>query len=310
MNHDNLNALRTGSLAIASQGANEIIYASSSTQFARSSLFTFNGTILTVGGLGVHAFSAGGAGANTVRVSNTTAGTGNYAEVSALRDGTVGLFLRAFSSTYTTSSHNVQAGAGVESDGSGGLSLAASHASGALRLYAGGTTLRGSFTTNGEYLVGSITATVLAGLVVLDYNANNFNGLTINDNATTSGATFAQFAIAGTAIGSITRVGATSAVAYNTTSDERLKLDQGLATDLGVLRALRVHEFVWRSDGSPGRGLFAQETYAVTRRGVTPGSESDLSRPWQMDYLAFLPDLIAGWQEHDARLKRLEAGTR
>lgn len=44
---DNLTALRSGSLAITSQGANEIIYASSSSQLARSSSFTFNGSTLS-----------------------------------------------------------------------------------------------------------------------------------------------------------------------------------------------------------------------------------------------------------------------
>jgi len=44
---DNLTALRSGSLAITSQGANEIIYASSSSQLARSSSFTFDGSTLS-----------------------------------------------------------------------------------------------------------------------------------------------------------------------------------------------------------------------------------------------------------------------
>lgn len=46
---DNLTELRAGGIAIASQGANEIIRASSSTQFARSSTFVFDGTKMGIG---------------------------------------------------------------------------------------------------------------------------------------------------------------------------------------------------------------------------------------------------------------------
>lgn len=43
---DNLTVLRTGSIAIASQAANEVIYASSATQFSRSANLKFTGTDL------------------------------------------------------------------------------------------------------------------------------------------------------------------------------------------------------------------------------------------------------------------------
>ena len=50
---DNDNALRDGGLAVTSQAANDILYASSSTQLARSASLAFNGTDLLVASEGV-----------------------------------------------------------------------------------------------------------------------------------------------------------------------------------------------------------------------------------------------------------------
>ena len=155
---DNLAALRDGGIAIVSQGANEIIFASSSTQLSRSANLTFNGTVLSVTGLGTHQFVTDGAGAQILRVSNTTAGTGNYAEVSVIRNGTVGVFLQAFSSTYTSTAVNIQGGATINSDGVGGLSIAATHASGGMRFFAGGTTERMAISSAGVFSVSTLGA--------------------------------------------------------------------------------------------------------------------------------------------------------
>ena len=67
------------------------------------------------------------------------------------------------------------------------------------------------------------------------------------------------------------------------------------------------------------RGLFAQEVIQVTTRGVTPGTDErndagHLVQPWSLDYSKYVPDLIVGWQQHDAQLamltERLDALTR
>jgi hypothetical protein len=50
---DNDNALRAGGLSVTSQAANDILYASSSTQLARSTSLAFNGTDLLVASEGV-----------------------------------------------------------------------------------------------------------------------------------------------------------------------------------------------------------------------------------------------------------------
>jgi hypothetical protein len=97
--------------------------------------------LLSIAGFGAHALSTGGTGNNSLTVANTTAGTGNYAEIGAVRDGALGLYLQAFSSTWTTAGVNVQSGGNLQSNGSGGLSISAVDAAGIIRFYVGGTTM-------------------------------------------------------------------------------------------------------------------------------------------------------------------------
>jgi hypothetical protein len=101
-------------------------------------------------------------------------------------------------------------------------------------------------------------------------------------------------------------------VAYTTTSDARLKDDAGRAADLSALRAVVVHDFAWKADGRADRGVFAQDAHAVFPRAVTVGTDDTtadgtLTRPWMTDYSKFVPDLIVGWQHHDADLAELRA---
>ena len=111
--------------------------------------------------------------------------------------------------------------------------------------------------------------------------------------------------------GSIYQSGDTT-VAYNTSSDARLKADAGPATDLSALRAVVVHDFMWKGAGVRDRGIFAQEAYALYPRAVSPGTDEttargDLARPWMIDYSKFVSDLIVGWQQHEADLAALRA---
>lgn len=113
-----------------------------------SSNINFGGT-LGAEGFGTHSFTAGGTGANTLQVKNSTAGTGNYARVMIYGDTTY-LSCQAYSSTYTTSTYNVQAGAALVSNGAGGLSIVSTDASGTIRFFSGGITERGQFDAQGN----------------------------------------------------------------------------------------------------------------------------------------------------------------
>jgi hypothetical protein len=124
-------------------------------------------------------------------------------------------------------------------------------------------------TALGELLVGGTSPTGSGKLCVV-YDGNLFNGLALNDTASVSGAGYSYFQIGGTTIGSITRVGATSAVIYNTTSDYRLKTVVGSVTGHGSrIDALKPIDYLWTEGGQQARGFLAHEFQTVYPNSVT-----------------------------------------
>ena len=268
--------------------------------------------LLTVSGFGTSSFSAGGTGSNTLIIRNTTAGVANYGELRIPNDTNinVGLALHAYSSTYTTSGPEVASGVHLYGNGVGGLSISANNASGAIRFYSGGLTERARLAANGEYYLGSSMTAVNSGLWTEHFSGAVYYGMTLNETASTSGAGLISFNMAGTQKGSIVFTG-TTGVVFNTTSDARLKMDMGVAITVDVLRRTVIHDFDWIADGSRARGVFAQEAYAVAPFAVSVGSDEmkdgHLAKPWSVDYSKFVPDLIVGWQQHDATISQLAA---
>lgn len=169
-------------------------------------------------------------------------------------------------------------------------------------------------TTTGTLVLGNSTTNHNNTNIAVNYSAALTNGIGVNDTSSTSGGEFMRFAISGTQIGGVARVGATSAVNFNQTSDARLKRDLGPAWDVSGLRALLVHDYTWHGDpsGFVDRNVFAQEAYAAIGRGVTPGDDDPVvvTKRWMVDKTAYVPDLIVGWQQHDATLAGHEAHIR
>jgi hypothetical protein len=93
-------------------------------------------------------------GGTKMRIQNPTAGTGNYGQLNVASD-TVTVALNSLASTWTTSGVNLQSGSALSANGSGGLSVAATHASGAVRFYAGGSTENMRVDTTGNVGIGS-----------------------------------------------------------------------------------------------------------------------------------------------------------
>ena len=59
------------------------------------------------------------------------------------------------------------------------------------------------------------------------------------------------------------------------------------------------------------RGVFAQEAVLVCPAAISVGEDErnaagNLVKPWMADYSKYVPDLIVGWQNLDARLAALE----
>jgi hypothetical protein len=114
------------------------------------------GATLTLGGLvhsegfGTHLWSAGGTGGNIFSLRNPTAGTGNFAQQALGNDSGANVArLRLTASNFTAATVYPQDGLSLVCDQAGGLSLAAIHASGLIKFYAGGTTERFRMTADG-----------------------------------------------------------------------------------------------------------------------------------------------------------------
>jgi hypothetical protein len=128
---------------------------------------------------------------------------------------------------------------------------------------------RGAFDNNGNFLINT-TSQVLTSRVSTNFTGNNANGATFNDTGDGNGAGFIIFSESGTAIGSISRVASTSAVAFNTTSDYRLKTVTGAVTGQGErIDALKPIDYQWKDGGQNARGFLAHEFQAVYSNSVT-----------------------------------------
>ena len=115
---------------------------------------------------------------------------------------------------------------------------------------------------SGNLLVGCTALNAQRGFAVQEGPATNVQ--IMHNYQEASGTTYAQFLYATGAIGSITQSG-TTAVLYNTSSDQRLKENIADADDAGSkIDAIQVRKFDWKADGShQDYGMIAQELQAL-----------------------------------------------
>jgi len=132
-----------------------------------------------------------------------------------------------------------------------------------------------------------------------------------HDNATGSGTAYIFFSFNGGAIGSISQSG-TTGVAYNTSSDYRLKEDvQPMVGSVDRLMALKPVNFAWKVDGSRVDGFLAHEAQEVVPEAVT-GSKDAVDKDGKPEYQGIdqskiVPLLTAALQEALKRIEALEA---
>lgn len=267
--------------------------------------------LLTVSGFGTHSFSAGGNGSQVIQIQNTTSGTAARAYL-GITAGTTTALLLSYSQGYTTSGVAIAGATTLYALGSAGINIVADHATGLIDFYSGGVTRTARFHASRGVSIGDIT----------DPGANNFRvagtsalvgNVTVGNSLSFTGtSTYSPYAFIPSSVslyiqaisGNIATINGSTGV-YAAISDKRLKSDRGRATDLSALRALRVHDYIWKRDGAVDRNVFAQEAHKVSPRGVTVGTTKD--DPWMFDRSTYVPDLIVGWQQHDARIAKLEA---
>jgi hypothetical protein len=159
---------------------------------------------------------------------------------------------------------------------------------------------------SGNLLVGTATALSL-GKISVGYDGSTSNGLIFSETANTSGTSFLGFFNGATLIGSVTRVAATSAVVYNTTSDQRLKSNiENAAPVLDKLMQVQVRQYDWiEGDSHQDYGFIAQELEPVLSGIVTKGkTEADV---WQLDYSKLTPHLLKAIQEQQTLITALTA---
>jgi hypothetical protein len=153
-------------------------------------------------------------------------------------------------------------------------------------------------------------------------NITVFKDATVSDSAiltlgcsfeSSSGTNFVNFNRNYSFIGSISQSG-TSSVAYNTTSDYRLKTNIEPLTDaLSRLRQIPAHRFNWIADenGPKVDGFLAHEAQAVVPEAVTgtkDAVDADGKPIYQgIDQSKLVPLLVAAVQELAARVAALEA---
>jgi hypothetical protein len=103
----------------------------------------------------------------------------------------------------------------------------------------------------------------------------------------------------------------TTATAYNTTSDYRLKESiKPLSAGLSRINSLKPSVYTWKSDGSNGEGFMAHELAEVVPLAVTGQKDAvndDGSiNPQSVDLSKIVPILVAAIQELSAKVKTLE----
>ncbi len=156
-----------------------------------------------------------------------------------------------------------------------------------------------------------------SGWVASLYNAGNNN--TVQNNGLvigaghltytgTSSAFLGFFVPTGPFIGNISQVSSNS-VAYNTTSDERLKTKM-IPTRYGldILKQIEVIDYFYKNDDrTPQTGFKAQQLYTKYPFAVSPGGDDPKTQPWMMDYGKMSPLVVKSIQEQQAQIDALKA---
>jgi hypothetical protein len=153
---------------------------------------------------------------------------------------------------------------------------------------------------SGNLLIGTTTVGVTnSKSIVADLGAEGY--LIVNHSGSASGSGYEYFGYNGGVIGSITQSG-TTAVLYNTTSDQRLKENiQDAASASALIDALQVRQFDWKSDGTHQRyGFVAQELVTVAPEAVH--QPADPEEMMAVDYSKLVPMLVKEIQSLRQRL--------
>ena len=131
---------------------------------------------------------------------------------------------------------------------------------------------------------------------------------TTGDSAIQDGYKIVTFADADTVIGTISSASSSTNVAYNTSSDERLKENiVDMESQLDKVLAAKPRQFTWKKNGATSQGFVAQELHKVFPEAVTVGGEDPTESPWSVDYGRVTPFLMKAIQEQQEQIEELKA---
>jgi hypothetical protein len=173
----------------------------------------------------------------------------------------------------------------------------------------GSTTNAASIDSSGNLLVGTTT---FRGRLTVEANSA-LTAVPFDSNDTradaSSSASF-SFRRQGTQVGSISTT--TTATAYNTSSDYRLKENvQPMQDALATVAQLNPVTYTWAADGSDGQGFIAHELQAVVPDCVTgekDAVDAEGNPQYQgVDTSFLVATLVKAVQELNARIAALEA---
>ena len=174
-------------------------------------------------------------------------------------------------------------------------------------LLVGTTAALAKFVVDGTAYISSATGiatTRTTGKLNIDANINSENGIDIQSLQSPANGSFIIFRnSSGAAAGSITHISST-AVLYNTTSDQRVKTNI-IDAPSGNIDNIKIRSFDWIEDGGHQEyGMIAQELVTVAPYAVHQPTNPD--EMMGVDYSKLVPMMIKEIQDLKQRIATLE----
>jgi hypothetical protein len=173
-------------------------------------------------------------------------------------------------------------------------------------------TERARITSGGDLLVGQTTADQsVQGIIFNSYGTGRFitNGGADNVclylNRIASDGAIQKFLRNSTEVGSVSVT--TTATAYNTSSDYRLKDNPQPLTNSGAfIDALKPKTWNWKADGSKGVGFIAHEVQEVSPSSVSGEKDGEEMQAMEYGSAEFIANIVAELQSLRQRVAQLE----
>lgn len=173
---------------------------------------------------------------------------------------------------------------------------------------------RARIDTSGRLLINNTSSITNSWLqATADLTLNNCIGLKDTATSYSTGSTYVVFSNSSNATAGSIQHTAVTTVAYNTSSDIRLKHNITYSKDaLNIISEIPVRSYNWKEDGKHvDFGFVAQELYPHFPDAVCVGDDTpeivDPKGTWQVDYGKITPLLVKAIQELSAKNDALEA---